>query len=105
MLRNRRKLGQHVCGFLTSTPTLVLLVHLDDLLNDLSFFHFPPFGPGGEASPLLELAAGAHPQAIVYGHLHGADPAKLPQSYRGIPLHLVAADALRFRPKLVLEAD
>jgi len=68
-------------------------------------FHFPPFGPGGEASPLLELAAGAHPQAIVYGHLHGADPAKLPQSYRGIPLHLVAADALRFRPKLVLEAD
>ena len=34
-----------------------------------------------------------------------ADPAKLPQSYRGIPLHLVAADALRFRPKLVLEAD
>lgn len=68
-------------------------------------FHFPPFGPSGEASPFLELAAGAHPQAIVYGHLHGADPAKLPQSYQGIPLHLVAADALRFRPKLVLEAD
>ncbi len=66
-------------------------------------FHFPPFGPGGEASPLLEMAAEAGASAIVYGHLHGADPERLPQAYRGIPLHLVAADALGFRPKLVLE--
>ncbi|RTH23905.1 metallophosphoesterase [Thermus scotoductus] len=66
-------------------------------------FHFPPFGPKGEATPLLELAAEAKPQAIVYGHLHGADPEKLPKEYRGIPLHLVAADALAFRPKLILE--
>ncbi|WP_243030735.1 metallophosphoesterase [Thermus altitudinis] len=68
-------------------------------------FHFPPFGPKGEATPLLELAAQARPQAIVYGHLHGADPEKLPQEYQGIPLHLVAADALGFRPKLVLEVE
>jgi predicted phosphohydrolase len=66
-------------------------------------FHFPPFGPGGEASPLLEMAAEAGPSAIVYGHLHGADPEGLPQAYRGIPLHLVAADALGFRPKPILE--
>ena len=66
-------------------------------------FHFPPFGPGGEASPLLEMAAEAGASAIVYGHLHGADPERLPKAYRGIPLHLVAADALGFRPKLVLE--
>jgi predicted phosphohydrolase len=66
-------------------------------------FHFPPFGPGGEATPLLELAALAKPDAIVYGHLHGADPAKLPSAYRGIPLHLVSADALAFRPKKILE--
>jgi uncharacterized protein len=65
--------------------------------------HFPPFGPGGEASPLLEMAAEAGPSAIVYGHLHGADPERLPQAYRGIPLHLVAADALGFRPKPILE--
>lgn len=68
-------------------------------------FHFPPFGPRGEASPLLELAAEASPQAIVYGHLHGVDPARLPQAYRGIPLHLVAADVLGFQPKLVLADD
>jgi hypothetical protein len=68
-------------------------------------FHFPPFGPGGEASPLLEIAAEAGPSAIVYGHLHGADPERLPQAYRGIPLHLVAADALGFRPKMILEED
>jgi predicted phosphohydrolase len=66
-------------------------------------FHFPPFGPGGEASPLLEMAAETGASAIVYGHLHGADPERLPKAYRGIPLHLVAADALGFRPKLVLE--
>ncbi|GAB5602641.1 metallophosphoesterase [Thermus sp. FJN-A] len=68
-------------------------------------FHFPPFGPGGEATPLLDLAAEAGPAAIVYGHLHGADPMRLPQEYRGIPLHLVAADALGFRPKLILETE
>ncbi|MDM7323662.1 MAG: metallophosphoesterase [Thermus sp.] len=66
-------------------------------------FHFPPFGPKGEASPLLQLAAEAKPHAIVYGHLHGADPERLPRGYQGIPLHLVAADALGFRPKQILE--
>jgi len=49
------------------------------------------------------MAAEAGASAIVYGHLHGADPERLPKAYRGIPLHLVAADALGFRPKLVLE--
>jgi len=68
-------------------------------------FHFPPFGPGGEATPLLEKAAETGPTAIVYGHLHGADPERLPQAFRGIPLHLVAADALGFRPKMILEED
>jgi predicted phosphohydrolase len=51
------------------------------------------------------MAAEAGPSAIVYGHLHGADPQRLPQAYRGIPLHLVAADALGFRPKMILEED
>lgn len=65
-------------------------------------FHFPPFGPQGEETPLLERALKAEPQAIVYGHLHGVDPEKLPKNYGGVPLHLVSADALRFRPKLIL---
>uniref|UniRef100_A0A7C2FS98 Phosphohydrolase n=1 Tax=Thermus islandicus TaxID=540988 RepID=A0A7C2FS98_9DEIN len=68
-------------------------------------FHFPPFGPGGEPTPLLHKAAEANPEAIVYGHLHGADPERLPQAFNGIPLHLVAADVLGFRPKLVLETE
>ncbi|KHG66011.1 phosphohydrolase [Thermus sp. 2.9] len=66
-------------------------------------FHFPPFGPGGEATPLLERAAEAKPDAIVYGHLHGADPSKLLPAYQGIPLYLVSADALGFRPQKILE--
>ena len=66
-------------------------------------FHFPPFGPGGEPTALLQKAVEANPEAIVYGHLHGADPERLPKAYNGIPLHLVAADVLGFRPKLGLE--
>ncbi|MGQ9735043.1 MAG: metallophosphoesterase [Thermaceae bacterium] len=66
-------------------------------------FHFPPFGPPGEEPPLLRMALEARPKAIVYGHLHGVDPEKLPREWGGVPLHLVAADALRFRPKLILE--
>lgn len=65
-------------------------------------FHFPPFGPQGEKTPLLEAALEAKPEAIVYGHLHGVDPEKLPKSYEGVPLYLVAADALGFRPRLIL---
>ncbi len=65
-------------------------------------FHFPPFGPQGEKTPLLEAALEAKPEAIVYGHLHGVDPEKLPKSHEGVPLYLVAADALGFRPRLIL---
>ncbi len=65
--------------------------------------HYPPFGPGGEPTLFTELIEEARPDAVVYGHLHTADPEKLPGEWKGVPLHLVAADILGFRPKLILE--
>lgn len=64
-------------------------------------FHYPPFGPGGEPTGFTDLIEKTRPDAVVYGHLHGADPAKLPQSWNGTPLYLVAADAIQFRPQLI----
>ena len=45
----------------------------------------------------------ARPDLIVYGHLHGAHPERTLRSLGGIPAHLVAADVLKFRPKLLLD--
>lgn len=63
--------------------------------------HFPP--TLGEANGFTELIEQYRPQAVVYGHLHGATPERLIPQWQGIPLHLVAADFLNFKPKLILE--
>jgi len=60
--------------------------------------HYPPFGPGGEPTLFTELIEEARPDAVVFGHLHGADPERLPKDWKGIPMHLVAADVVRFSP-------
>ncbi len=65
--------------------------------------HYPPFGPGGEPTLFTELIEEAKPDAVVFGHLHTADPEKLPRDWMGIPLHLVAADVVGFRPQRILE--
>jgi predicted phosphohydrolase len=67
--------------------------------------HYPPFGPGGEPTLFTELIEEARPDAVVFGHLHTAIPEKLPRGWKGIPLHLVAADVIGFRPRLILETD
>lgn len=67
--------------------------------------HYPPFGPGGEPTLFTELIEEARPDAVVYGHLHGADPERLPGDWKGIPLFFVAADAIGFRPVKVLKLN
>jgi len=67
--------------------------------------HYPPFGPGGEGSGFTDLIEQYRPDAVLYGHLHGADGRRLPQDWNGIPLHFVAADYLQFKPKLILEVS
>jgi len=65
--------------------------------------HFPPTGPDGSPTGFTELIEQYEPDAVVYGHLHGAKNTWLLTNWKGIPLHLVAADYLHFKPKLVLE--
>ena len=63
--------------------------------------HFPPTNPRGDRSALLELIEAAAPQALVFGHVHGDAPVHVP-TLPGTVVRFVAADALGFRPALVL---
>ena len=65
--------------------------------------HYPPASPPYPANPLMEVVTGARPDVVVYGHLHGVPPERAMSHVNGIPAHLVAADGLRFRPKLLLD--
>lgn len=60
--------------------------------------HYPPTGPGGERSGFTDLIEAYRPDVVVYGHLHGVPVTRSLREWRGIPCHLVAADALGFRP-------
>lgn len=65
--------------------------------------HFPPTNARLEPSGFTDLLAAARPDAVVFGHIHGEEPDALLPNLAGIPVFFVAADALRFRPKLILE--
>ncbi|WP_180970071.1 metallophosphoesterase [Deinococcus planocerae] len=65
--------------------------------------HYPPASPPYPPNPLSNVIEAARPDLVVYGHLHGANPERALRNLNGIPAHLVAADGLKFRPKLLLE--
>lgn len=63
--------------------------------------HFPPTNPAGDESEVIELLRQYEPAAVVYGHVHGEAAGTSPAASHGLPLHFVAADAVRFRPQLI----
>ncbi|MFC4636870.1 metallophosphoesterase [Deinococcus hohokamensis] len=65
--------------------------------------HYPPASPPYPPNPLTQVIEVAAPDLVVYGHLHGVPPERAMRHVGGIPAHLVAADGLRFRPKLLLD--
>jgi len=65
--------------------------------------HYPPNAPGFSRSGFTDLIEEYRPDAVVYGHLHGVPVERSLRQWAGVPTHLVAADALKFRPKLILE--
>lgn len=65
--------------------------------------HYPPTNLRLEPSGFTELLGRAEADAVVFGHLHGERRAV--QSIGETPAHLVAADALSFVPKLILEVS
>ena len=64
--------------------------------------HFPPANPRRESSGFTELLLEEKPDVLVFGHVHG-DPDYREPELPGIDTHFVAADALGFRPRLLLE--
>ena len=65
--------------------------------------HYPPTNGRLEPSGFTDLLREAAPDALVFGHLHGEDGRRVIEKLGHTAVHFVAADALKFRPKLVLE--
>ncbi|GGK20852.1 phosphohydrolase [Deinococcus malanensis] len=65
--------------------------------------HYPPASPPYPPNPLTRVIESVGPDMVVYGHLHGTSPERAMRHVGGIPAHLVAADGLRFRPRLLLD--
>jgi predicted phosphohydrolase len=65
--------------------------------------HFPPVNSRLEPSGFTELLLEAAPDVLVFGHVHGEPADRVVPDLPGIDVHFVAADALGFRPRLVLD--
>lgn len=66
--------------------------------------HFPPTNARLERSAFLAAIERAAPDALVFGHVHGAREPVLDR-LPGIDVHFVAADALGFVPKRIATLD
>ncbi|UCH26128.1 MAG: metallophosphoesterase [Trueperaceae bacterium] len=67
--------------------------------------HFPPTNFKLEPSGFTELLVKAAPVVVVFGHVHGESWERYSQDLPGVTMHYVAADALGFAPKLILDED
>lgn len=84
--------------------TLALQAARDlDAPRTVLMLHYPPSAPGFARSGFTDLIETYRPDVVVYGHLHGVPVERSLRHWAGVPTHLVAADALKFRPKLILE--
>lgn len=63
--------------------------------------HYPPTNVRLEPSGFTDILLKHAPDVLVFGHLHGDD--RVIRELGDIDVRFVAADALRFRPELVLE--
>jgi hypothetical protein len=64
--------------------------------------HFPPTNPRLEPSGFTERIRAFAPDALVFGHVHGGREQVLSR-LGDVGVHFVAADALAFEPKTVLD--
>ena len=75
----------------------------DGQTQTLLMLHYPPTGPQFAPTLFTDLIDEYRPDQVLYGHLHGLPIERSLRSWNGIPAHLVAADVLRFKPKMVVE--
>ncbi len=88
------------------------IAHLDELEKEtqavhprVAMFHYPPFGPRSDQSIFTDLIEEANCKTVVYGHLHSKQDWDdyFQGEARGVQYHLVACDALDFKPLLIDE--
>lgn len=65
--------------------------------------HFPPTNSRLQPNELTGLIEEAAPDALVFGHVHGEQPEGIIRNLGAVAVHFVAADALKFRPRLVAD--
>lgn len=67
------------------------------------FLHYPPVYDTAECAALLDTMLEYGVRDCYFGHIHGDHAAKkaLVGEYKGIRMHLVSCDYIRFMPKLV----
>ena len=65
--------------------------------------HYPPTNLKLEPSGFTDLLLRYAPDALVFGHLHGST--RVIESLGEINIHFVAADALGFKPRLILDTN
>ncbi|MBR6594245.1 MAG: metallophosphoesterase [Clostridia bacterium] len=75
-----------------------LLEEGDELLV---FLHYPPAFGGVKCAPLAEILWAEDVKRCYYGHLHGISNQLTEKSLGKTDLHLIAADALGFKPLLI----
>ena len=84
-----------------------LVASLDDAerqgLSPVVFLHYPPVYDGAECKEILEVLLERGIRDCYFGHIHGSLAAKRAPDgeYRGIRMHLISCDYLRFMPILV----
>lgn len=72
-------------------------------LPPIVFLHYPPVYDGAECVEILDVLEKNHISDCYFGHIHGSLAAKRAPAgeYRGIRMHLISCDYLKFMPVLV----
>ncbi len=71
------------------------------------FLHYPPVYDTAECTALLDTMLEYGVKDCYFGHIHGDHAAKRAPvgEYRGIRMHLISCDYIRFMPKLVRTSE
>jgi predicted phosphohydrolase len=69
-------------------------------LEPVVFLHYPPVYDGMECREILDVLVGRGITECYFGHIHGAAAARRAPAgeYRGIRMHLISCDYLKFAP-------
>ena len=72
-------------------------------LRPVVFLHYPPVYDNMECRGILDILVERGVKECYYGHVHGTQAARRAPvgEYRGVKMHLISADYVKFVPTLV----